>query len=161
MTSYRCSHRRELNESSGAPRCASCGDGPSSPDSEAFGALKLTDTARGVLKGETEVMLREETPGSRLRAIRTKSRRGDIAPVPAQRTRPAIRPCSARCGMALAGGAHARRAGLCGAARFHHRRHRRLAPDDAGATARHPRIGDKKLEHYGDELLALVKAVAA
>ena len=28
-------------------------------DSEAFGALKLTETARGILKGETEVMLRE------------------------------------------------------------------------------------------------------
>src|SRR5450432_2913658 len=50
------------------------------PDTEAFGALKLTDTARGVLKGETEVMLREETPGSRLRASRTKSRRGDLVP---------------------------------------------------------------------------------
>src|SRR5713226_5284630 len=50
------------------------------PDSEAFGALKLTETARGVLKGETEVMLREETAGSRIRASRTKSRRGDIAP---------------------------------------------------------------------------------
>ena len=49
------------------------------PDTEAFGALKLTDSARGVLKGETEVMLREETPGSRLRASRTKSRRGDIS----------------------------------------------------------------------------------
>src|SRR3954449_1838916 len=34
-------------------------------DSEAFGALKLTDTARGVLKGETAVMLREQGPGSR------------------------------------------------------------------------------------------------
>ena len=52
------------------------------PDSEAFGALKLTETARGVLKGETEVMLREETAGSRIRAIRTKSRRGDLAPRP-------------------------------------------------------------------------------
>jgi hypothetical protein len=29
-------------------------------DSEAFGALKLTDSARGVLKGETAVLLREE-----------------------------------------------------------------------------------------------------
>src|SRR6187399_2357774 len=48
------------------------------PDSEAFGALKLTDTARGVLKGETEVMLREQVAGAR--ATRTKSRRGDIAP---------------------------------------------------------------------------------
>src|ERR1700704_735367 len=47
------------------------------PDSEAFGALKLTGSARGVLKGETEVMLREEPAGSRIRASRTKSRRGD------------------------------------------------------------------------------------
>src|ERR1700674_1716458 len=53
------------------------------PDTEAFGALKLTDAARGVLKGESEVMLREETPGSRLRASRTKSRRGDISAPPA------------------------------------------------------------------------------
>src|SRR5579871_359369 len=49
-------------------------------DSEAYGALKLTETARGVLKGETEVMLREQAPGTRIRAVRTKSRRGDIAP---------------------------------------------------------------------------------
>src|SRR6202040_2227780 len=51
-------------------------------DSEAFGALKLTDSARGVLKGETEVMLREETPGVRLRASRTRSRRVDISAPP-------------------------------------------------------------------------------
>src|SRR4030081_2808976 len=49
-------------------------------DSEAFGALKLTESARGVLKGETEVFLREQTAGSRNRAIRDKSRRGDLAP---------------------------------------------------------------------------------
>src|ERR1700716_1857397 len=49
-------------------------------DSEAFGALKLTETARGVLKGETDVMLREQAPSSRNRAIRDKSRRGDLAP---------------------------------------------------------------------------------
>src|SRR6202048_947599 len=53
------------------------------PDSEAFGALKLTDSARGVLKGETEVMLREQAAGSRIRASRARSRRGDIAPPPA------------------------------------------------------------------------------
>src|SRR5882757_8866061 len=50
------------------------------PDSEAFGALKLTESARGVLKGETEVMLREAPVGLRVRASRTKSRRGDLAP---------------------------------------------------------------------------------
>src|ERR1700719_200519 len=59
------------------------------PDSEAFGALKLTDSARGVLKGETEVMLREEGPGSGIRASGTKSRRGDIAPRSAGQGEPA------------------------------------------------------------------------
>src|SRR6202035_3468268 len=53
------------------------------PDNEAFGALKLTETARGVLKGETEVMLREPTADSRHRPSRTKSRRGDIVSVSA------------------------------------------------------------------------------
>src|SRR3954452_11540548 len=53
------------------------------PDSEAFGALKLTESARGVLEGETEVLLREETAGSSVRASRTRSRRGDLVPRPA------------------------------------------------------------------------------
>src|SRR6201996_3100826 len=51
-------------------------------DSEAFGALKLTESARGVLKGETEVLLREQTAG-RHRPSREKSRRGDLAPAAA------------------------------------------------------------------------------
>src|SRR5436305_3988352 len=50
-------------------------------DSEAFGALKLSESARGVLKGETDVLLREAPVGTRgVRASRTKSRRGDLAP---------------------------------------------------------------------------------
>src|SRR4051794_22299054 len=53
------------------------------PDADAFGALKLTETARGVLKGETEIMLREQPATSGIRASRSKSRRGDLAPVPA------------------------------------------------------------------------------
>src|SRR3954463_3750692 len=59
-------------------------------DGEAFGALKLTETARGVLKGETEVWLREEAPTSRNRAIRAKSRRGDLAPAPGASSNPAL-----------------------------------------------------------------------
>src|SRR3954447_20126044 len=50
-------------------------------DSDAFGALKLTETSRGVLKGETEIWLREQAPGNRNRAARDKSRRGDLAPL--------------------------------------------------------------------------------
>jgi len=51
-------------------------------DSEAYGALKLTESARGVLKGETEVMLREQAPETRIRTSRAKSRRGDLAALP-------------------------------------------------------------------------------
>jgi ATP-dependent DNA helicase RecQ len=129
------------------------------PDSEAFGALKLTDSARGVLKGETEVMLREQLPGSRLRAVRTRSRRGDIAPLPAGRTEPgdanltgALR--AWRSEVARTRGVPAyvvlHDATIDGIASLRPTTLTQLR-DIAG-------IGDKKLEHYGDELIALVKA---
>jgi len=129
------------------------------PDSEAFGALKLTESARGVLKGETEVMLREETPGSRIRSNRAKSRRGDLAP-------------------ASGGADKAGDPGLLGALRAWRSQVARSrgvpayvvlhdSTIDGIAAARPaslndlrgiPGIGDKKLEHYGDELIALVRA---
>jgi ATP-dependent DNA helicase RecQ len=128
-------------------------------DSDAFGALKLTETARGVLKGETEVMLREQTAGSRIRATRTRSRRGDIAPRPAgqgETTNPtlvsALRAWRSQV---------ARQRGVPAYVVLHD------ATIDGIATSRPttleqlrsiPGIGDKKLEHYGDELIALVKA---
>ncbi len=132
------------------------------PDTEAFGALKLTNSARGVLKGETEVMLREETPGSRLRASRTKSRRGDISSPPT--------------GEGEAGDPNllsslrawrsqiARKRGVPAYVVLHD------STIDGIATSRPrtleqlrgiPGIGDKKLEHYGEELVALVTAAAA
>jgi ATP-dependent DNA helicase RecQ len=129
------------------------------PDAEAFGALKLTDSARGVLKGETEVMLREETPGSRLRASRTKSRRGDLSSPPTDR-------------------GEAGDPNLLGALRAWRSQIARARGVPAyvvlhdstidGIAAARPRtleqlrgipgIGDKKLEHYGEELIALVQA---
>src|SRR5665647_3433473 len=128
------------------------------PDSEAFGALKLTETARGVLKGETEVMLREETPGSRLRATRTKSRRGDIASVSSGAGKagdPTL------LGVLRAWRSQvARTRGVPAYVVLHD------ATIDGIATSRPatlsqlrgiPGIGDKKLEHYGDELIALVQ----
>jgi ATP-dependent DNA helicase RecQ len=129
------------------------------PDTEAFGALKLTESARGVLKGETEVLLREETPGARIRAIRTKSRRGDIA-----------QPSSGKVETghpALLGALRAwrsqvaRQRGVPAYVVLHD------STIDGIATSRPttltqlrgiPGIGDKKLEHYGDELVALVNA---
>lgn len=131
-------------------------------DSEAFGALKLTDTARGVLKGETEVMLREQAPTTRNRAIRDKSRRGDLAPAAAGQ----------------AGAVHSALHTALKAWRAEIARTRGFPAyvvlhDSTidGIAASRPTtlsglrgiagIGDKKLEHYGDELIALVKAHGA
>ena len=129
------------------------------PDSDAFGALKLTETARGVLKGETEVMLREQIPGSRNRASRSKSRRGDLAPLPASQGEagnPAL--VSAlrawRSDMARQRGVPAyvvlHDSTIDGIAA--------LRPATRQQLRGVPGIGDKKLEHYGDELIALVRA---
>jgi ATP-dependent DNA helicase RecQ len=125
-------------------------------DSEAFGALKLTESARGVLKGETEVLLREETAG-RDRPGRSTSRRGDLANAPAGHR----------------GAANANLLGALRAWRSELARKRGVpayvvlhdATIDGIAAARPqtpdalrdiPGIGDKKLERYGRDLIALV-----
>ena len=128
------------------------------PDSEAFGALKLTESARGVLKGETEVMLREETAGSRIRASRTKSRRGDIVPRLAG---------SGETGSSVLQGMLrtwrsevARKRGVPAYVVLHDTTIEGIAtarPTTLEQLRSIPGIGDKKLEHYGDELIALVK----
>jgi ATP-dependent DNA helicase RecQ len=131
-------------------------------DSEAFGALKLTDSARGVLKGETEVMLREQAPGTRVRATRTKSRRGDIAPHligQGEAGNPTLVSALRAWRSEVA-----RQRGVPAYVVLHD------ATIDGIAASRPttltqlrdiPGIGDKKLEHYGDELIALVQASRA
>jgi ATP-dependent DNA helicase RecQ len=104
-------------------------------------------------------MLREEIPGSRNRATRAKSRRGDLAPLPP--------------GQAAAGNpalVTALRAWRSNVARQHGVPAYVVLHDSTidGIAAVRPTtltqlrgiagIGDKKLEHYGAELLALVKA---
>ena len=132
------------------------------PDTEAFGALKLTDSARGVLKGETEVMLREETPGSRIRASRTKSRRGDISHPSAGQGEAgdptllgALRAWRSQI---------ARKRGVPAYVVLHDSTIDGIAisqPRTLEQLRDIPGIGDKKLEHYGEELIALVKAAAS
>ena len=128
-------------------------------DSDAFGALKLTETARGVLKGETEVMLREQVPGSRNRASRSKSRRGDLAPLPAGQSgtgNPALVAALRTWRSDVA-----RKRGVPAYVVLHD------STIDGIAIARPATleqlrgvagIGDKKLEHYGEELIAMVRA---
>jgi ATP-dependent DNA helicase RecQ len=128
------------------------------PDSEAFGALKLTETARGVLKGETEVMLREQAPGSRVRATRFKSRRGDVAPQAAGQvgtSNPALVGALRKWRSEMA-----RQRGVPAYVVLHDATIDGIAaarPTTSAQLRGIPGIGDKKLEHYGDELLALVK----
>src|SRR5712664_3769106 len=129
------------------------------PDSEAFGALKLTGTARGVLKGETEVMLREEVAGARVRATRTKSRRGDIAP-PVAGQGSAGSPSLVSALRAWRSEV-ARTRGVPAYVVLHDATIDGIAaaqPTTLAQLRGIPGIGDKKLEHYGDELLALVNA---
>jgi len=122
-------------------------------DADHFNALKLTESARGVLKGEIELMFREETGGIG-RAPRKNSRRGELA--------------APRGGNADTGLAAKLRAWRAGEAR------KRNVPayvilHDAtidGIASEHPTtlsqlreiqgIGDKKLEHYGADILAIV-----
>src|SRR5450631_2135713 len=128
-------------------------------DSEAFGALKLTETARSVLKGETEVMLREAAQETRHRASRTKSRRGDLVSRSAGRE---------QTGNATLLGALrawrsqiARKRGVPAYVVLHDSTIDGIAtsrPTTLAQLRAIPGIGDKKLEHYGDELIELVKA---
>jgi ATP-dependent DNA helicase RecQ len=131
-------------------------------DSEAFGALKLTDTARGVLKGETEVMLREEAAGSRIRASRTRSRRGDIAPRSLGQDE-AGNPTLVAALRAWRSEV-ARKRGVPAYVVLHDATIDGIAisrPTTSEQLRGIPGIGDKKLEHYGDELIALVQASCA
>ena len=127
-------------------------------DSEAFGALKLTESARGVLKGETEVMLREAAPGhARPRQPRPNQgaatwRRAPRPSPPTSALQAALRAWRADI---------ARQRGVPAYVVLHDSTIDGIAaarPSTLNELRNIPGIGDKKLEHYGDELLALVRA---
>jgi ATP-dependent DNA helicase RecQ len=128
-------------------------------DSEAFGALKLTESARGVLKGETAVMLREAPAGTRVRASRSKSRRGDLAPRTGGESRP--NDAGLQTDLRAWRSEIARKRGVPAYVVLHDATIDGIAasrPTTLNELRNIPGIGDKKLEHYGDELIALVKA---
>jgi ATP-dependent DNA helicase RecQ len=128
-------------------------------DSEAFGALKRTDTARAVLKGETEVMLREAPAGTRVRSSRSKSRRGDLAPRSSGEGRP--NDAGLQTDLRAWRSEIARKRGVPAYVVLHDSTIDGIAasrPTTLNELRNIPGIGDKKLEHYGDELIALVRA---
>jgi ATP-dependent DNA helicase RecQ len=129
-------------------------------DSEAFGALKLTETARDVLKGETEILLREQTSG-RDRPARTNSRRGDLAPAPVN---PGQATDANLLGVLRAWRSEvARKRGVPAYVVLHDATIEGIAatrPRTPEALRDIPGIGDKKLERYGRELIELVNGTA-
>jgi ATP-dependent DNA helicase RecQ len=128
-------------------------------DSEAFGALKLSDTARAVLKGETEVMLREAPAGARVRGSRSKSRRGDLAPRAGGEGQP--NDAGLQTDLRAWRSEIARKRGVPAYVVLHDATIDGIAasrPTTLNELRNIPGIGDKKLEHYGDELIALVRA---
>jgi ATP-dependent DNA helicase RecQ len=128
-------------------------------DAEAFGTLKLTDSSRGVLRGEIEVWLREEAPGTRVRASRAKSRRGDLAAAPAGPQGDVDPELRAR--LRAWRSDIARERGVPAYVVLHDSTIDgivRAWPTTLDELRGVPGIGDKKLEHYGEELLRLVRA---
>jgi ATP-dependent DNA helicase RecQ len=128
-------------------------------DNEAYGALKLTESARGVLRGETEVWLREEAEGTRNRAIRAKSRRGNLAPASPGQSKAADPALYAA--LKAWRSETARKRGVPAYVVLHD------ATIDGIAAVRPASlvelrgiagIGDKKLEHYGTELMDVINA---
>ena len=131
-------------------------------DSEAFGALKLTESARGVLKGETEVMLREAARrhARPRQPDQIKARRSGAAP-PA-RPQPPIPACTPR---SAPGAPRSRASVACPPMSCCTIPPSTASPPRVRRRSNElrniPGIGDKKLEHYGDELIALVKAASS
>ncbi|MFB9262322.1 DNA helicase RecQ [Bradyrhizobium erythrophlei] len=128
-------------------------------DSDAYGALKLTESARGVLKGETAVMLREQPEGARNRAIRGKSRRGELAPATDGKGA-AANPALLATLRAWRSDV-ARQRGVPAYVVLHDSTIDGIAavrPTTLTELRGIAGIGDKKLEHYGDELIRLVKS---
>ena len=140
------------------------------PDSEAYGALKLTASARGILKGESKAILREATAaGSTCKRV-----------VKAKTAKRAATSSSASPGSSLVPDSHDKsgNAGLLSALRVWRTgmARKRGVPayvifHDAtleGIASSRPKthdqlrvvagIGDKKLERYGDALLLLVRS---
>ena len=125
-------------------------------DSEAFGALKLTDSARGVLKGELRVMLREEAAApARTKRRRTAAEKPGGLPPAARGLLEALR--AWRLGVA-------RQHGVPAYVVFHDATLETIAalkprtPEQLRGVSG---VGDRKLERYGAALLEIVRTAAA
>jgi ATP-dependent DNA helicase RecQ len=104
-------------------------------------------------------MLREAPAGARVRTSRTKSRRGDLAPRSSGEGRP--NDAGLQTDLRAWRSEIARRRGVPAYVVLHDATIDGIAasrPTTLNELRNIPGIGDKKLEHYGDQLIALVRA---
>jgi len=125
-------------------------------DAAAYGALKLTDSARPVLRGEAALMLRRRSELARSRADRGRSAVRGAAQSPQPRSQQES-PLVAR--LRQWRSAKAREQGVPAYVILHDRTLFEIAaalPESRQALLSVPGIGLAKVQRYGDELLALV-----
>jgi ATP-dependent DNA helicase RecQ len=125
--------------------------GYAEPDHAAYGALRLTEASRAVLRGEQPVAMRELPPARAGRTLRAKGR----ASAPAGADAPLLEALKT---WRLA---EARTQSVPAYVILHDRTLEQIAasrPRDREALAMVGGIGARKLERYGDALLALVGA---
>jgi ATP-dependent DNA helicase RecQ len=119
------------------------------PDTTAYGALKLTEAARGVLKGEVAVALREQRPESRRR---DRSRDVSAAAAPGACS-PELLEALRKWRLGVA-----RELGIPAFVIFHDSTLQAIAaarPRTLDALRRISGIGATKLERYGEAVLAI------
>jgi ATP-dependent DNA helicase RecQ len=119
------------------------------PDTNAYGALKLTEAARGVLKGEVAVALREQRPESRRR---DRSRDVSAAAAPGACS-PELLEALRKWRLGVA-----RELGIPAFVIFHDSTLQAIAaarPRTLDALRRISGIGATKLERYGEAVLAI------
>jgi ATP-dependent DNA helicase RecQ len=122
-------------------------------DSEGFGGFKLTESSRGVLRGETRVMLREEAEHKRLR--RPKTSKPGAAPAGA-----VDKAGSLFTALRNWRSATAREHNVPAYVILHDATMEGIVaarPQNLDQLRSVPGIGDKKLERYGEALIRIVR----
>jgi ATP-dependent DNA helicase RecQ len=125
-------------------------------DASAYGALKLTDSARPILKGEISLKLRRRVERPKGREVRSRVASGSASSAPANDSPLFARLRSWR-------SEKAREQGVPAYVILHDRALHEIAsllPDSPQALLAVPGIGVAKARRYGDELLVLVSGRA-
>jgi ATP-dependent DNA helicase RecQ len=122
-------------------------------DAQAYGALRLTDAARPVLKGETVLQLRRQVVSRRTRKSALVGRRKESMSAPAD-SNPALFEA-----LRTWRATQAKTQGVPAYVILHDKTLHELAsrqPDSPAALLDVPGIGQAKAERYGAELLELI-----